>query len=227
MPNHVTSILKLSGDQKSIDSLVEEFSTFHPETQHVTYDNRKTFKNSEGEFGWLKEETNIFTRRGGDPVNGVPKGFKPHMQKSFLRFPDFQKIAPMPPEVKESINIAGSNPTWYRWSIDNWGTKWNSYSFEKIGKNEYKFETAWSSVVEMVKKMYEKYPFLEIEYTWADEDSGQNCGNILFSNGFAKKNIPEGGSKEAFEIVFSVDPSLKEIFKFCKKSDTYEYVDEE
>lgn len=38
--------------------------------------------------------------------------------------------------------------SWYSWSIANWGTKWNAYSFEIIeereGRLELRFDTAWS-----------------------------------------------------------------------------------
>lgn len=38
--------------------------------------------------------------------------------------------------------------SWYGWSIANWGTKWNSYSFRELSENdghfEFTFETAWS-----------------------------------------------------------------------------------
>ncbi|RJL07309.1 hypothetical protein D3P06_00795 [Paracoccus aestuarii] len=38
--------------------------------------------------------------------------------------------------------------SWYSWSISNWGTKWNAYSFEVIeereGRLEFRFDTAWS-----------------------------------------------------------------------------------
>lgn len=38
--------------------------------------------------------------------------------------------------------------SWYSWSIANWGTKWNAYSFEVIDecedRFEFRFDTAWS-----------------------------------------------------------------------------------
>lgn len=38
--------------------------------------------------------------------------------------------------------------SWYSWSIANWGTKWNAYSFEIVeeceGRLEFRFDTAWS-----------------------------------------------------------------------------------
>lgn len=41
--------------------------------------------------------------------------------------------------------------SWYSWSIDNWGTKWNSYAFHEVddrdGHLEFMFDTAWSSPV--------------------------------------------------------------------------------
>lgn len=49
---------------------------------------------------------------------------------------DFQKILPMPDEVyKENLSAAEKavhwKNNWYDWSAANWGTKWNSYGYEK------------------------------------------------------------------------------------------------
>ena len=54
---------------------------------------------------------------------------------------------------------------WYGWSIENWGTKWNSYSNEireeADGLLVFKMETAWSYPEPIMRKVAEKYPDLD------------------------------------------------------------------
>lgn len=72
--------------------------------------------------------------------------------------------------------------TWYDWSIINWGTKWNAYSFEFVDDNTIKFETAWNCPEPVIKKLSEMYPELTIKHWWADEDIAHNTGHGIFVN---------------------------------------------
>lgn len=114
---------------------------------------------------------------------------------------------------------------WYDWNIANWGTKWNSYSHEKIAWNIFKFETAWSAVPVLIAYMSKKFPLLEIIYKYADEDFGYNTGIYVFKDGIVSEHIPQGGSKEAYELAFSVKPDMKENYVF--DGNNYVYKDEE
>ena len=61
---------------------------------------------------------------------------------------DFNNIIKTPDDIfqgeigKEEEELYGEK-TWYRWNIDNWGTKWNS-SNPIIYRNGVEFTTAWS-----------------------------------------------------------------------------------
>jgi hypothetical protein len=84
---------------------------------------------------------------------------------------DFDKLVPMPKEVKESKEMVGSFPAWFAWAVQHWGTKWNTgvAKFEtdkdcKIAVTPYRlcFETAWSCPVPIFKLLAEKFPEHEI-----------------------------------------------------------------
>jgi len=66
--------------------------------------------------------------------------------KTFLaeRHPDCVAKAEMAIRAYEECGHA----SWYSWSIANWGTKWNAYSFKIVdeceGRFEFRFDTAWS-----------------------------------------------------------------------------------
>jgi len=109
------------------------------------------------------------------------------------------------------------HPSWYDWNIHNWGTKWNAYGCEKVKKNIYLFETAWSGVPNLIQKIHDKYPSIKIDYYYADEDTGYNVGHYTFENGkVLKEDMIEGGSDRAYEIAFELRPDRK---------DDYEYID--
>lgn len=94
-------------------------------------------------------------------------------------------------------------PTWYGWSIKNWGTKWNSYSNSYNDETKtLSFQTAWGAPHEIVKKLSEMFPDVTIRHGWADENLGANCGVRTYLDGdVIHEYIPEG--KEALE--FSAD----------------------
>lgn len=58
------------------------------------------------------------------------------------------------------------HPTWYLWSINNWGTKWNSYGPQidvSDGRIQVVFDTAWSPPEGVYRAICEAYPGLRLE----------------------------------------------------------------
>lgn len=73
--------------------------------------------------------------------------------------------------------------SWYSWRLENWGTKWGAYDCNQISERCWQFNTAWSAPVELFVKFSERQPEHEIRLMWADEDSGNNCGDVTFKGG--------------------------------------------
>lgn len=72
--------------------------------------------------------------------------------------------------------------TWYTWSIANWGTKWNAYSFELLedepGRLHYVHNTAWSFPEPIYDALSERFPNLRIDIACFDEGwnfAGRGC----------------------------------------------------
>ena len=131
----------------------------------------------------------------------------------------------------ENIDKYGA-PTWYEWCCDNWGTKWNAYDCEKadMARKELRFETAWSGVPAIIKRMSEKFPEAEIDYAWADEDIGRNVGRVICAGGKIKDiEVPEQGSKEAYEMSADIIGfDLKDAgFELTEDGKTYIYTERE
>lgn len=86
------------------------------------------------------------------------------------------------------FNIETYNaPTWYEWCIENWGTKWNATNGELISENKnkltYTFDTAWCHPTELLLAFSKKYPNVEIEAEYANEDDYETFYNITYKNG--------------------------------------------
>lgn len=64
--------------------------------------------------------------------------------------------------------------TWYEWSVQKWGTKWNGceYSFQngKDGETILKFQTAWCSPRGWLNALFTKFPNEDITYYGCYED---------------------------------------------------------
>lgn len=143
---------------------------------------------------------------------------------------DFERICPIPPHVwrgdvndpiakifgaksrrfgdLEFVEVYETGDTWLPWCIEHWGTKWNSYSFERVNDTTVQFETAWNAVPRIVLLLAYKFDILEFVYEWADEDFGSNTGRITGEDWSGSLHIdiyqPEGLTKEAFEMAASV-----------------------
>jgi hypothetical protein len=90
-------------------------------------------------------------------------------------------------------------PTWYDWCVERWGTKWNAYDIEAEG-GEIRFNTAWAAPLPVIERLAAKFPDIEIEHYWADEDVGSNCGHNSHWNGETSSEWLMDGDNEAFEI---------------------------
>lgn len=70
-----------------------------------------------------------------------------------------------------------------------------------------------------------KFPDIEFEYTFADEDAGYNTGKGTIVNGESEIFYPEGGSKESFEIYFETHEWAREYYKL--EDGEFRYKEEE
>ena len=278
MPNHITNRIELVGDSKRVAELVEKFSTHFEETENRTHDGCIIYCSQDGEYGWLNEKTGLFNRRDvADDVDFIPEGFSPDLEPAWTRFPDFNKIVPMPKELEEysphlaivtaveakyqtpvsgnillaSMQFASREKAsydfneadqklfergcrnyeevgyiyWYDWTSDMWGTKWNAYDCEKKSDNVFLFDTAWSGVPKLIKKMAKEFPDIEIFYEYSDEDTGNNCGVYKFTGEQAIGGKLENRSNEAYELAFKLRPGRKDDYELTAEG--YQYKEEE
>ena len=104
--------------------------------------------------------------------------------------------------------LAHGYTTWYHWSVNRWGTKWNACDSGLKGRNTVVFDTAWSAPVPVLEELSTRFPDVEMTLVFADEDIGSNCGRVIYSAGNEIKcYIPKGKRAVKFACkVWGYDP---------------------
>lgn len=231
MANYIKNRLTLNGSEEQVHNLITSLSTFFPSVPRKSYDGRLVYENKETDsYGWLNEESNIFTHSNRDEVVGIPNGFEQSFELEWTRFPDFEKIITPPDDPayhdEPSQEVARNSPNWWdTWNRANWGTKWNCFECEKLEENVFQFETAWNGVPDLINAMSVKFPDVEIQYEYSDEDTGYNCGAYTFKAGFHKGGHLENGSTEAYKLSFKLRPEYAKYYKLVDGE--YVYKEEE
>ena len=225
MPNHITNIVKYEGDADRIKEMLEQIKV--DEFGIGTIDFNKLIP--------MPESLNI---ESGSRTDRGLKAYKEFLEiYTFGRKVENLDLLNVPAESEEKFleirkdvergdwelgKKAFQNAyqygysTWYEWSINNWGTKWNSYGYSEdmsyAEMDALYFTTAWSSPHPVMNKLAEMYPDIKFTHEWADEDIGQNCGRWEYENGEITSQYYPENDRESIEFAAKVmDYDLDEI----------------
>lgn len=140
------------------------------------------------------------------------------------RYEAMRLHANLNPEVRERVEAEGRQmlrniadygyASFLYWSIDNWGTKWNSMGDDKEMRREGNtiyFETANGYCKPVIEKLSQMFPDVGFEYAAADEDEGSNTIKGVFNNG-EFKGVEEHRTPLAFDICWELYPERKSGF---------------
>lgn len=128
-------------------------------------------------------------------------------------------------EVDKLINnfIKYGHTTWYGWSTENWGTKWDMYGRD-CDNNVLTFNTAWRTPVEWYKEFAKTLPKdVTIKVEYASEDVGEHTGEFTLTSSGAKQIEYSSGSFEAYELAVELQ-GLHNDLKFI--GDEWVWIDE-
>lgn len=93
------------------------------------------------------------------------------------------------------INIVKYDcPTWHEWRQKHWGTARNATEYVSLGDaaDTMIFTTAGAAVPKVVQAMSRRFPRQEITYTWADGETRQHLGRMVFQASYAiEVKIPD------------------------------------
>ena len=85
-------------------------------------------------------------------------------------------------------------PTWVEWTGLNWGTRDNAFNCSALDSTSdtMVFQTTSTAVPKIVAALSKKHPAQEITYSWADGDTRQHLGRMVFKGGEAVEvDIPQ------------------------------------
>ena len=154
------------------------------------------------ELEGTQSPTNIITQAEYDEQESrIASGKLSEMEKNFGISRGITQA--MSDEYKEKF---GSD-NWYDWRVKNTGTKWGAYSGTNGDDdgNFFFFQTAWAHPEKLMVALSKKYPEAIFLCTFADEDTGSNCGAIAYCNGDVRYEDAEkyNDAEHAFSSAFA------------------------
>ena len=223
MPNHVENHIEFNGDKQQIDAMLnkigsDEYGTgtidfkkiiSMPETLNIEAGSR-----TDHGLKAYREFIEVYTAGRSDKealkaLENIPTESENAFlcQRTDIKRDEWE----LGKTAWQNIRKYGA-PTWYEWSITNWGTKWNAYGYEEgtdySACDELTFQTAWSAPHPILRKLSEMFPEIVFKHQWADEDIGMNCGERCYLGGEKiDEFIPEGIRATEFALeVWDYDP---------------------
>lgn len=223
MPNHIQNKITIFGNDNEVAKLLNHIKSIDKEGEESQIDFNKITP--------MPESLNIESGSLGDMAFELLFGAKQYQEDNKSRFSKLDTDRQLE-SVKLAIQYRNNldnfgHKTWYEWTIEHWGTKWNAYGQgdERTTDNTVYFQTAWSAPTNLIQKLSKQFPEVEILHIYADEDSGSNTGRLKFKEGKAIEILqPESQSKEGYEIYFELNPDRISDFKLV--GDTYEYIED-
>lgn len=224
MPNHIQNRLQFLGENSEVEKVLSAIKGKFDDGQEMQIDFDKIKPCPKGmdidSDGWLMPLDNRYSSH--EPM----KGHMDKIRKFIVDNPD-RKEETMKNFLQGITNyLEHGFSTWYTWNIEHWGTKWNAYQQgdKRNTSDTIYFQTAWSSPVNLIGELSEKFPNVIFKLAYSDEDSGCNCGKYTISKGEAiEKFIPVNTSNEAYELYFELHPDRKEDYHLVDGK--YQYVE--
>lgn len=85
-------------------------------------------------------------------------------------------------------------PTWVEWAGLNWGTRDNAFNCAALNSasDAMVFQTTHTAVPKIVAALSKMFPAQEVAYSWADGNTRQHLGRMVFKGGEAVEvDIPQ------------------------------------
>lgn len=212
MPNHITSIITFDGPEEKVKELKNKVTT-----KESIFDFNRIIPMPEELIISENSYTDFFSKLEKYRLLDLAHIFRKECEK--LEGTSFKSDA-----IAGLLNYLNYGyVSWYYWSIENWGTKWNSYEIEYINDNQVTFQTAWEFPKPIIQKLSELYPELTIIAEYYDEDFGYNLGSCTFKEGILiDGGALEDDSQEGYALLWEICPYAEDYLekidgKFIRK----------
>lgn len=199
MPNNTSCHLIVRGNHSDIESLKSQ----HIAEETINFSSiiempealKNTTEDSARMFGKELMENNVSARKR---IFSIAKEKGVYVDDENMSHGDLMALAlDVNPEIvfegldaMRCLEEYGAS-SWYDWSINNWGTKWDAYdgAYELTPDPEKDqsvmdmyFYTAWSPASPVISALAEKYPNVEFTHHFLDEGGGF-AGTEVYANG--------------------------------------------
>lgn len=183
MPNHVTNLLFVKGDESQVKLLMQAVKNGSEDFDIAKYyPMPDALRNISAPTRILTEEeyADYLRRRESGELSN---------------FENMTEGAPITEYLSQTLIKTYGYNNWYDWAVNNWGTKWGSYdSFYFKDRDCFEFLTAWDPPVKAILKLSQMFPMLNIKLKYSDEDFGNYVGEIDFYGGqVVNSYTPEEG----------------------------------
>lgn len=202
MPNHIYNTIRFKKeDRKKFEKFMEEdcfdFNKLVPMPQELD-----KMGGDHGEVKGIMKEWEEFTKDvliTSLNVDEYIEKFRNEVCENPEKYPKSSEAVNLEPEEREwsgifvpdfqyqMYRIAGKVKygfsSWYYWSIENWGTKWNAYETDFEEEYLY-FQTAWDTPLPIFEKIAELNPDTWFQVKYCDEATGSNCGILEYKPNF-------------------------------------------
>ena len=242
MPNHVINILSFEGDKTKIRQMLEVIKDDEYGLHSVDFNkiipmppslDLEASSRTQAGLAAYKDFIDVYTLGGTintEHLSDIPVASEQRFleARTDIRREDFA----LGKQAWNNLRQYGA-ATWYDWCYANWGTKWNAYGYEDVpappAENVLTYLTAWDGVPKLVAALSNRFPDVEFQYEYADEDVGFNVGRMDFLDGeTVYENIPDAHSKEAYEMAFDIMNCTADFYNldFDEETQTYQYQEE-
>ena len=202
MPNHIFNTIKFKKEDR------EKFAKFMKED---SFDFNKLVQlpqelsemgGDRGEKEEIIKEWEEFTKYVSITPANVDEyieKFRNEVRENPEKYPKSSESVNLEPEEREwdgifvpdfqyqMYRIAGKVKygfsSWYDWSLENWGTKWNVYETD-FDEEYLDFQTAWDTPLPIFEKMANLNPDTWFQVKYCDEAMGRNCGIVEYKPNF-------------------------------------------
>lgn len=212
MPNYVTNIIRMEGKKEDFERVLEfiasddaevDFNRIIPMPKSLNVTAGSLQDQSIAVYNYVVKEDDSKLQSMMSYPWVVKEGIKTVKELSDYFIAKEKDIVKIGEQYVTNIELYGC-PTWYEWCNRYWGTKWNAGE-PWTCEDSFGFETAWSSVPELLLKLSEFFPEVTFNYSYADEDFGSNLGRMVIKDGeIEDEYYPPSCSDEAYDFAAEI-----------------------
>jgi len=140
---------------------------------------------------------------------------------AFTNDDEFEKFVTMLREHRKTGKFSGVGQVYpSRWMMEHWGTHENTSGASQI-PGGVQFNTVWYVPHPVIEELATQFLDHRIDYSWADEDIGRNCGRRIFQFG----GVFEVPIKDPVDFALNVTGKDRTGFRKSPETGKWDYYD--